>query len=79
MYKQDYLSYRIEYTFNGTVYAPLMYKVRLHLATIDSVTTIQTLHNNLQLLGAYAETVNGDMYVCLYVCMNSTSSWGGLP
>jgi hypothetical protein len=79
MYKQDYLSYRIEYTFDRTVYAPLMYKVIMHLATIYSVTTIQTLHNNRQLLGVYAETVNGDMYVCLYVCMNSTSSWGGLP
>jgi hypothetical protein len=79
MYKQDYLSYRIEYTFNGTVYAPLMYKVIMHLATIDSITTIQTLHNNLQLWEVYAETVYGDMYVCMYVCMNSTSSRGGLP
>ena len=34
----------------------------MHLATINSVTTMQTLHNNLQLLGVYAATVNGNIY-----------------
>ncbi len=38
-----------------------MYQVLMHLATINSVTTMQTLHNNLQLLGVYAATVNGNI------------------
>jgi hypothetical protein len=46
------LTYRNKYTFNGVEYAPLMYKIIMHLATIDSIATTQTLHkNNLQLLG----------------------------
>ncbi len=37
------LTYRKEYTFEGVEYAPLMYKVIMHLATIDTVATTQTL------------------------------------
>jgi hypothetical protein len=61
MHKQDYLSYKNEYTFDGVEYAPLLYIVIMHLATIDSVITMQTLHNNLQSLGVYVATVNGDI------------------
>jgi hypothetical protein len=38
-----------------------MYKVIMCLATIDSVATTQTLHDNLQLLGVFAATVSGDI------------------
>jgi hypothetical protein len=41
------LTYRNEYTFDGVEYAPLMYKIIMRLATIDSITTTQTLRDNL--------------------------------
>ncbi len=40
-------TYRNEFTFNGVEYAPLMYKVIMHLAMIDTVATTQTLRDNL--------------------------------
>jgi hypothetical protein len=55
------LTYRNEYTFDGVEYAPLMYKIIMHLTTINSVATMQTLCNNLQLLRIYAATVNDDI------------------
>ncbi len=55
------LTYKNEYTFDGVEYAPLMYKIIMHLATINSVATTQTLRNNLQLLGVYAATVGGNI------------------
>jgi hypothetical protein len=59
--KASLLTYRNEYTFDGVEYAPLMYKVIMCLATIDSVTTTQTLRDNLQNLGVFAVTVKGDI------------------
>jgi hypothetical protein len=39
-----------------------MYKIIMRLATIDSVAiTPQTLRNNLQSLGVYTATVNGNI------------------
>jgi hypothetical protein len=55
------LTYRNEYTFDGLEYAPLMYNIIIHLATIDSIATTQTLHDNLQSLGVYAATVSGNI------------------
>jgi hypothetical protein len=55
------LTYRNKYTFNGVEYAPLLYKIIMRLATIDSVATMQTLQENLQNLGGFAVTVNGDI------------------
>jgi len=55
------LTYRNEYTFDGVEYAPLMYKIIMRLATIDSVATTQTLRDNLQNLGVFAVTVKGDI------------------
>jgi hypothetical protein len=55
------LTYRNKYTFDGVEYAPLMYKNIMHLATIDSVATTQTLSNNLQSLGLYTATVSGNI------------------
>ncbi len=59
--KARLLTYRNKYTFDGVEYAPFMYEVIMHLATINSVATTQTLHNNLQLLGVFAATVSGDI------------------
>ena len=46
--KASLLTYRNEYTFDGVKYAPLMYKIIMRFATIDSVTTTQTLQDNQQ-------------------------------
>jgi hypothetical protein len=55
------LTYRNKYTFDGVEYAPLLYKIIIRLVTIDSVATMQTLQENLQGLGVFAATVNGDI------------------
>jgi hypothetical protein len=44
------LTYRNKYTFDGVEYAPLMYKIIMRLATINSVATTQN-----------AATVSGDI------------------
>jgi hypothetical protein len=59
--KASLLTYCSEYTFDGVEYAPLMYKVIMRLATIDSVATTQTLRDNLQNLGVFAVTAKGDI------------------
>jgi hypothetical protein len=56
-----FLTYRNKYTFNGVEYAPLLYKIIMRLATINSVATTETLQENLQNLGVFAVTVNGDI------------------
>ncbi len=55
------LTYCNKYTFNGVEYAPLMNKIIMRLATIDTVATMQTLHDNLNNLGVFAATVSGDI------------------
>ena len=55
------LTYRNEYTFDGVEYAPLKYKIIMRLATIDTVATTQVLRDNLNNLGVFAATVNGDI------------------
>jgi hypothetical protein len=42
-------------------YAALLYKIIMRLATINSIATTQTLQENLQNLGVFAATVNGDI------------------
>jgi hypothetical protein len=59
--KVQLLSYKNEYIFDGVEYAPLMYKVIMRLATIDSVATTQMLRDNLQNLSVFAATVSGDI------------------
>jgi hypothetical protein len=54
-------TYRNEYTFNGVECSLLMYKINMQLATSDSVTIAQTLCKNLQNLGLFAATVNGNI------------------
>jgi hypothetical protein len=55
------LTYRNKYTFDGVEYAPLLYKIIMRLATINSVATMQILQENLENLGVFAATVNGDI------------------
>jgi hypothetical protein len=55
------LTYQNEYMFDGVECAPLMYKIIMRLATIDSVATTQMLRNNLQLLRTFAATVGNDI------------------
>ncbi len=53
--KVQLLTYTNEYIFDGVEYAPLMYKVIMRLATIDSVATTQTLRDNLQNLSVFLQ------------------------
>jgi hypothetical protein len=55
------LTYHNEYTFDGVEYAPLMYKIIMRLATINTVATLQVLRDNLNNLGVFAATVNGNI------------------
>ena len=50
-----------EYIFDGVEYAPLMYKVIMRLATINSIATTQMLRDNLQNLIVFAATVSGNI------------------
>jgi hypothetical protein len=50
-----------DYTFDGVEYAPLMYKVIMRLATINTVTTTQALRDNLQNLGTFSATFNSNI------------------
>ncbi len=59
--KERLLTYQNDYTFNVVEYAPLMYKVIMRLATINSIVATQTLRDNLQNLSVFAATVNGDI------------------
>jgi hypothetical protein len=54
------LTYCNKYTFEGVKYAPLMYKIIMRLATINSVATTQMLQDNLQSLGTYVAMAGGD-------------------
>jgi hypothetical protein len=55
------LTYPNKYTFDWVEYTPLMYKIIIRLATIDSVATTQMLRDNLQSLGTYAAMVRGNI------------------
>ena len=50
-----------ELTFNNIIYVPLMFKMIMWLATIDSVATTEALHTNLRELPTYTTTVNSDI------------------
>ena len=55
------LTYRNEYIFDGVEYTPLIYKAIMHLATINSIATTQTLQDNLQNLSVFAAMVSGNI------------------
>ena len=50
------------YTFNGMKYAPLMYKIIMQIATINTVATTKTLCDNLNNLRVFAATVQSNIY-----------------
>jgi hypothetical protein len=53
--------YQSQYLFNGVEYGPLMYKIIMRLATIDSVAMTEALRANLNNLPIYAASMNGDI------------------
>jgi hypothetical protein len=55
------LTYCKDYLINEVECAPLMYKVIMRLAAIDTVATTQALHDNLHMLGMFASTVSGNI------------------
>jgi hypothetical protein len=55
------LTYRKDYLINEVEWAPLMYKVIMWLATINSVATTQALRDNLHALGTFASIVSGNI------------------
>ncbi len=54
------LTYRKDCLIHNVECATCMYKVIMHLATINSVVTTQAFCDNLHVLGAYASTVIDD-------------------
>jgi hypothetical protein len=55
------LPFRNEIEHNNVVYAPLLHKKVMALATIDSVATAKTLRSNLREITTYCTTVKGDI------------------
>ncbi len=53
--------YQSQYLFDGVKYGPLMYKMIMRLATIDSIATNKALRANINGLPQYAASVNGDI------------------
>ncbi len=53
--------YQSQYLFDGVEYGPLMYKIIMRLATINSVETIEALCSNLNNLPIYATSVNSNI------------------
>ncbi len=47
--------------FDDVIYAPLLHKKIMALATIDSVATTKTLCSNLRELPTYCSTIKGDI------------------
>lgn len=55
------IQYEDEYTMADTVCGPLLFKVLMRVATMDSVATIKALRAELQGLEVFAIKVNGDV------------------
>ncbi len=55
------LPFRGDFEFNSVVYAPLLHKKVMALATIDSVATTKTLCSNLREIPTYSATVKGNI------------------
>ena len=55
------LPFRSEFEINDVVYAPLLHKKVMAMATIDSVATSKTLRANLRELPAFCASVKGDI------------------
>ena len=50
-----------DYEINNVIYAPLLHKKVVVLATIDSVATTKTLRCNLRELPTYCSAIKGDI------------------
>jgi len=50
-----------EYEINDVIFAPLLHKKVMQIATIDSVATTKTLRANLRELASYCVSVKGDI------------------
>jgi hypothetical protein len=55
------LPFRNEIEHNNVVYAPLLHKKVMALATINSVATTKTLRSNLREITMYCTTVKGNI------------------
>jgi hypothetical protein len=55
------LPFQGDYEINNVIYAPLLHKKIMALATIDSVATTKTLRSNLRELPTYCSTIKGDI------------------
>ncbi len=55
------LPFQGDYKIDDIIYAPLLHKKIMALATIDSVATTKTLRSNLRELPTYCSTIKGDI------------------
>ena len=55
------LPFCMEYEINDVIFAPLLHKKVMQIATIDSVATTKTLRANLRELASYCVSVKGDI------------------
>ncbi len=55
------LPFQGDYEIDDVIYAPLLHKKIIALATINSVATTKTLHSNLRELPTYCSTIKGDI------------------
>ncbi len=55
------LPFQGDYEIDNVIYAPLLHKKIMALATIDSVPTTKTLHSNLRELPTFCSTIKGDI------------------
>jgi hypothetical protein len=55
------LPFQGDYEINNVIYAPLLHKKIMALATIDSVAATKTLHSNLRELPTFCSTIKGDI------------------
>ncbi len=56
-----FLPFRGDYEIDNIIYAPLLHKKIMALATIDSVATTKTLRSNLRELPTFCSTIKGDI------------------
>ena len=59
--KLSLVQYEPEYMWSEQICAPLLLKVLMRLATMDSVATIKALKNSMNTLAEYTVQVNGDV------------------
>ena len=59
--QQSLTQYKVEYTFDGIICGPLLLKIIICLATIDSRATISIIRSQLNNIDAYAAGVTGDV------------------